>query len=153
MPRVSAEQHIASLEAQIAALKARVAAEKVKKDPALKTIAKAIRFVDQAASETRDTAMRDSLEEARSTLSACLQLRGLLPASRGSSPRRARGVGAVDRDALLTYVRNNPGSRGEQIAAALETDVNTMRPVMKALIAAGKVRTAGQRRGMTYSLA
>ncbi len=90
--------------------------------------------------------MRDSLEEARSTLSACLQLKGL---PNSPAPRRASG-GGVDRDALLSYVRNNPGSRGENIAAALGTDVNTMRPVMKALIADGKVRTMGQRRGMTY---
>ena len=56
----------------------------------------------------------------------------------------------MDCDALLAYVRSNPGSRGENIAAALVTDVNTMRPVMKALIADGKVRAVEQRRGMTY---
>jgi len=47
-------------------------------------------------------------------------------------------------------VRSNPGSHGEQIAAALATDTGTIRPVMKKLIAAGKVTTEGQRRGMTY---
>ncbi|MDZ4772446.1 MAG: hypothetical protein SGI72_04850 [Planctomycetota bacterium] len=151
MPRVTAEKHIASLEAQIATLKSKIAAAKVQKDPALRTISKAIRFVDQAASATRDASMRESLEEARSTLSACLQLKGLTLVGKSSAPRRVRGGGdPVDRDALLSYVRSNPGSRGENIAQALGTDVDTMRPVMKALIADGKVRTMGQRRGMTY---
>lgn len=52
--------------------------------------------------------------------------------------------------ALLAHVKANPGQRGEQIAAALRTDVKTMRGPMHALIAAKQVRTEGQRRGMTY---
>ena len=53
-------------------------------------------------------------------------------------------------DSLLAHVKANPGQRGKQIAAALSTDVGTMRGPMKALIAAKQVRTEGQRRGMTY---
>ena len=56
-------------------------------------------------------------------------------------------------ESLLAYVKKNPGQRGEQIAAALKTDVGTMRAPMKILIAKKKVRTKGQRRGMTYSAA
>ncbi len=51
---------------------------------------------------------------------------------------------------LLTHVKANPGQRGEQIAAALGTDVGTMRGPMKGLIAAKQIRTEGQRRGMMY---
>lgn len=51
---------------------------------------------------------------------------------------------------LLTFVKKNPGQRGEQIAEALKTDVGTMRLPMKTLIAGKKVKTKGQRRGMTY---
>lgn len=54
------------------------------------------------------------------------------------------------REALLAHVHANPGQRGEQIAAALGTDVGTMRLPMRKLIAERKVRTEGQRRGMTY---
>lgn len=55
-------------------------------------------------------------------------------------------------DKLLPYVKANPGQRGEQIAAALKTNVGIMRGPMKALIAAKKIVTKGQRRGMTYSV-
>jgi len=51
---------------------------------------------------------------------------------------------------LLDYVARNPGRRGEHIAAKIGTDTTTIRLPMKKLIAAGKVRTTGQRRGMAY---
>lgn len=152
MPRRTEEQRIAALEAQIAALKAKADAKKVNKDPALKFVSKAVKAIDLAASETRDAALREALGEARSTLSACLQLKGVVLAPNASSSRRSnRGGSSVDREELLTYVRNNPGSRGEQIAEALGTDSKALRPVMKALIEDRKVKTAGERRGMTYS--
>jgi len=54
---------------------------------------------------------------------------------------------------LLAHVKANPGQRGEQIAAALKTDVGTMRLPMQKLMAAKKIKTKGQRRGTTYMLA
>jgi hypothetical protein len=151
MPRRSEEQRIAALESQIAALKARAEAKKVTKDPGLRFVAKAIKAVDHAAEVTQDAAMRRALEEARSTLSACLQLKGVTLTPQGSAPKRAVRGGSIDGEALMSFVRSNPGLRGEQIAASLSTNVKIMRPVMKRLIETGRVRTAGERRGMTYS--
>jgi hypothetical protein len=63
--------------------------------------------------------------------------------------RSAEGLEQMSTD-LLSHVKSSPGMRGDQIATALGTDVGTMRLPMKKLIAEGKVRTEGQRRGMTY---
>ena len=151
MSRRTEEQLIADLEAKIANLKALAEAKKVKKDPALKYVSAALRAIDKAASETSDKAMRGALGEARSTLSACLQLGGVSTlTAKGSGPKRAARGGSVDADSLLSYVKNNPGQRGEEISAALGTDSKTVRPVMKQLIEDRKVKTKGERRGMAY---
>lgn len=63
--------------------------------------------------------------------------------------RSSEGLEQMSGD-LLTHVKTKPGMRGDQIASALGTDVTTMRLPMKKLIAEGKVRTEGQRRGMMY---
>jgi hypothetical protein len=136
--RRSETQLIADLESRIAALKARAAA---KSNPALRHLEKALGSVE-AAMEA-DPALRRQLSAVRAALQEALGDSGVLvPARR-----------AVDADAILDYVAANPGQRGEQIAAALGTESNTMRPVMRKLIQDGKVRTQGERRGMTYSKA
>jgi hypothetical protein len=149
--RRTEEQMIQDLEARIASIKAKAERKKVKRDPALRHISGAVRSIDKALGESDDAATRQALSEARTTLSACLSLNGVTVASSGK-PRGRRSSQGHDAmaDQLLNYVMEHPGQRGEQIAAALRTDVGTMRPPMKKLIAANKIKTRGQRRGMTY---
>jgi hypothetical protein len=149
--RRSEEQMIEDLEARIAAIKAKAERKKAKRDPALRHISGAIRSIDKALAESDDSATRSALDEARSTLSACLSLNGVhaAPVQKAGRRRSSQDHAALSQT-LLAHVREHPGQRGEQIAAALRTDVGTMRPSMKQLIADGEVKTRGQRRGMTY---
>jgi hypothetical protein len=136
--RRSEIQLIADLESRISALKARAAA---KSNPALRHLEKALSSLE-AAMEA-DPGLRRKLADAQAAMTEALGSSGVIvPARR-----------AVDAAAILDYVAANPGQRGEQIAAALGTESNTMRPVMRKLIEEGKVRTQGERRGMTYSKA
>lgn len=150
--RRTAEQTIADLEAKIVAIRQREAQKQAKADPALRHAATAMKAVTKALEAVENPATKKSLNQAWTALAECLDQSGAIqPASR--SPRgRSSANSAELSDALLAYVRNNPGQRGEQIAAALETDSGTLRPVMKRLIAEGKVETEGQKRGMTYSV-
>jgi hypothetical protein len=150
--RRTEHDRIAALEAQIAAIKAKAARKKAAKDPSLRHISAAVRSVDKALAESGDAATRQALSEARSTLSACLSLNGVVIAG-GTKVRTRRVAGGsnVDETALLAYVEAHPGERGEQIAEALGTDSKTVRPVMQRLIAERRVKTRGQRRGMTYA--
>jgi len=115
----------------------------------------ALRSIDKAMNATDDAPLRKALDEARATVSACLGLSGVtVKASKGvltPRPRSgARGSGRPEPKDLLEYVKANPGSRSEEMTAALGTNAAALRPVMHALIAEGRVRTEGQRRGMRY---
>ncbi|MBL8861741.1 MAG: hypothetical protein JNK02_06980 [Planctomycetes bacterium] len=152
--RRSEEDRIAELEARIQHLKSRMEEKKVKRDPALRHVTKAVKAIDAAAAETRDVPLRQALESARTTLAACLSLTGVVVPQQASS-RRARGGGggggAVDAQRLLDYVRQNPGQRGEHISSALGTTSDAMRPAMKKLIEAGQIKVRGERRATTYT--
>jgi hypothetical protein len=148
--RRSDEDRIKALEARIEALKQRKARRQRRRDPALKQMHAAVRSIDQALAASADHAVREALGEARTTLAACLALTSATP--RGTLvPQARRGAGGVTEDALLAHVRAHPGQRGEEIASVLGTDTGTVRPVMKRLIQAGRVRTAGQARAMSYA--
>ena len=149
-PQRSAEDRIRALEAQIDALKQRKARKQQHRDPALKQMHAAVRSIDKALAASTDHAAREALGEARTTLMACLAMTGSAP--KGTlAPQIRRAAGAVSEDVLLAHVRSHPGQRGEQIAGAFGTDTATVRPVMKRLIQAGRVRTAGQARAMSYA--
>lgn len=74
--------------------------------------------------------------------------KGIVRVRRGG--KRAASDLAAMSDRLLAHVKSNPGQRGEQIAAALGTDVSTMRLPMQKLITGKKVKVKGQRRGTKY---
>ncbi|MCY2958921.1 MAG: hypothetical protein NTY35_02060 [Planctomycetota bacterium] len=124
--------------------------KKVKKDPALKHVTKAVKAIDAAAAETRDVPLRQALESARSTLAACLSLTGTMVPQQVRKSRSSGGA-SVGADSILQYVRKNPGQRGEQISTALGTTSDAMRPAMKKLIEEGQIKVKGQRRATSYT--
>ena len=138
------DQLIAHLQAKIESIKARAAVKAAQKDPTFRYVNKAIKSIDAAMASTGDQALRIALQEARATLSACMQLKGVLMPQNGGSRN------SVDPGAILAYVRKNPGQRGEHIAAGLATDTKALRSPMKRLVEAGQIKTKGERRGMQY---
>ena len=146
------EERIAFLEAKIAAVKEREARRRAKADPVLRNVSAALRSIDKALAATDDSASRKNLGAARSALESIVASEvandSISPAP--ARVRRSSSDLASLGDSLLEYVRSHPGQRSEQIAQGMGTDTATIRPAMKRLIEAGKVRTEGQRRGMTY---
>jgi type II secretory pathway component HofQ len=148
-PRRGLEQRIAELDAQLNALRQRIAA---KRNPALKHALAACKELDKALEVCEETGTRRALSSAREILTGVVGAAGSAGTTDAVAPRRGRRAGgAIEPDALLAHVQANPGQRGEQISQALGVDTRTLRPVMKRLIEAGQVATAGQRRGMTYT--
>jgi hypothetical protein len=148
--RRSPEQMIRDLEAKIRGIKERAERRKARRDPALRHVTAAVRSIDKAMRATTDVATRKALEQTRATLAACLAMSGVTP--KGRAARSVAGA-HVDPAAVLAYLRNNPGSGGEQVADAMGTDTKTLRPVMKQLIADGAVAARGKGRGMRYAQA
>jgi hypothetical protein len=143
--RRTIDQQIADLAAKIENLKVREARKQAKADPVLRHANAALKAIEKGLAQAEDAETKHALLTARSTLAA------LVGGSATPAPGRAKSSVRVDEATLFAHVRSNPGQRGEEIASALATDAGTLRPVMKKLIASGKVTTEGQRRGMTYS--
>jgi hypothetical protein len=71
------------------------------------------------------------------------------PKRRGRKPgRAAANTGLIDR--VTAYIQANPGKRSEEIGKAIGSDV---KPALAKLRAEGKVKTRGERRATTYSMA
>lgn len=148
--RRTPEQMIEDLQAEIERVKARAARAKVKKDPALKHIAAAVRSIDKAAGASEDKAIRTALGEARATLAACLELAGAAP-SAGPSTEQPRGP-RVEPESVAAYLADNPGSSAADIAEALGTDTKTLRPVIKGLFVTKRMTSEGKARGTRYTM-
>lgn len=141
------EELIRDLEAKIASIKTRAARKAAKSKPTMRYTAAALKNVDKALDACDDVATKYALQEARTILTACLRLDGVVVAHGTTVRNGAR----VSPDQLLDYVMQNPAQRGEQISAALGTDTKSIRSVMQKLIAERKVKTKGYRRAMTYA--
>jgi hypothetical protein len=150
--RRSAEERIAALAAEIERIKTRAAQAKVKKDPALRHISGSIRALDKALSATKDKATRTALSEARATLAACMSLHGVAPSSGGGTRRSVRAE-APDPSEVLSYLRQHPGARSEQMATDLGTETGVLRPVLHELRDSGKVKVEGKARATRYTAA
>jgi hypothetical protein len=156
--RRTEEERIAALEQRIADLKARAERKKARTNPSVRHSVAAIRSIDKALATSQDAVVRRALEEARTTLSACLAVQGVVPAAssksmgQGSGGRRSSTDVANLAGALLAHLEKHPGQRGEEIAAALSTDTRTIRLPLKKLIEDKRVRTKGVARGTSYHL-
>jgi hypothetical protein len=125
------------------------------------------RMIDDFAAQLEATLRRIALEQVLATLqgdlgSAAVRRGPGRPKGSGRGPGRPAGSKNkrgrrssegldVMQGKLLAHVKSNPGQRGDQIAAAFGTDAKTIRPAMQRLIADKKVKSRGQRRGMTYA--
>jgi hypothetical protein len=149
--RRTPEQMIADLEARIAEVKSRAERKKVARDPALRHVKAAVRSIDKAMDASSDAATRKVLEEARTGLAACLTLKSVEgKGSRGVLSPQPRRSARVDPQTVLEHLVLNPGSRSEQIAAALGTDTKALRPALQKLKAEGQARTEGKGRATSY---
>jgi hypothetical protein len=113
--RRTIDEKIANLQAKIAAIKERETRKQAKADPALRHASAALRSLDKALGLAEDSGTKKALGEARSTLVGLL---GGGASQNGRVRRTAAEIGDLA-GALLSYVRNNPGQRGEEIAAAI----------------------------------
>jgi len=151
------QERIDELQAKIAAIKARDERKRAKENPAVAPLTQALKSLDRALNATDDKPLRTALDESRTIVVSCLGLLGVTPkaAKAGAAPKlRAKAATApksdLDAAAVLTFIKNNGGMKGEVIAAEFGTDTATLRPVLKQLAADGAIKSEGKGRGTTY---
>ena len=150
--RRTPDQIIADLQAEIARVKARAERAKAKKDPCHRHVVAAVRSLDKADAETKDSATRKAIVEARATLTAYFELQeAASPNGRGARPRASRGETLVDPQRVLDFLVQHPGSRSKEIAANLGTDTASLRKALHQLRDEGKVKVKGKARAMRYT--
>ena len=145
--RRSPEERIKELQAKIVEIQTRAAR---KRDPTMTHINASVRAIDKALGTTEDSATRKALEEARTTLAACLQMNGVSNGAVRATTTRRREIQPRD---VLAYLKSNPGSAAADVADALGTDTASLRPVIKELVEAKQVKRTGVARGTRYSVA
>lgn len=150
--RRTPEQQIADLQAKITELQERKERREALQDPARRHVAAALRTVDKALEVCSDAALKTNLRDVRERLAGCVDPKGVLvpKAAPKSRPRPAASQVEVDPDAVLRYLKLNPGSRCEDVAKGLDLESSAISPVLKALKTDGKARTEGQARGTKY---
>lgn len=72
---------------------------------------------------------------------------------RGRPPGRRNAMSTASLDQIVEFIRKHPGMRSEQIQAELQLPSGTVKIGLAKLRLARRVKTAGQRRATTYSVA
>lgn len=94
-PHRTPEEQLADLEAKIAGIKAREDRKKARANPAVKQAIVAVRAIDRGLAEGNDATIKVAMQEARTTLAACVAVSGVtLPSSTVPATPRKRRVRA-----------------------------------------------------------
>jgi hypothetical protein len=113
-------------------------------------------LVESFATELEALVRQATLDQIHSALGGAAPARRTRgPGRKAAGTRGKRSSEQVDAFAarILEVVKKKPGLRGEQISKEMKTDTKSLRLPMLKLIADKKVKTKGQRRGMTYTAA
>src|SRR5688572_13685211 len=94
------DELVAYLHARIARIERRLEARRRRKNPAVRYIATALRWIVKAELMAKDRATSEALDGARSTLTACLELNRTT-----LTPSIERALRSFDSATLLGYVR------------------------------------------------
>jgi hypothetical protein len=109
------------------------------------TVAAYRRFLEQGLGEKARSAKGSKAARAPGKKKAVQEAESTGKGARGSSNQIARTVGRV-----LSFIRQNPGLRSEQITARIGGEKTAIADALARLRGSGKVQTKGQKRATTY---